>query len=163
VRNADRLRRAVPVAAAVALVLEALTIAFVNWILGLSVRHQKMSMGGLSSDAMAIGSWAGGGLFALFLVVCAVLAARIAVRDRMAGRAGRIALIVCAVVHGVVGALVIGLVGWSAFAVMMLILALLVGTLLLYAPEDSGAPAGPAPADRPEGPAGAGEAPPAAA
>jgi len=120
----------------VVLVLEALAIATVNWILGLAARHQDMSVAGLHSDAMAAGSWAGGAVFGLFLIGCAVLVARIALRDEMAGRFGRIVLILCAVVHGVVGALVVGLVGWFAFAVMMVVLGLLVGTLLLYAPED---------------------------
>ncbi|WP_225847607.1 hypothetical protein [Streptomyces sp. HPF1205] len=164
-RKAEGLRRAAATATAVVLVLEALTIAFVNWILGLSVRHQKMSMGGLSTDAMATGSWVGGGLFALFLVGCAVLTARIALRDRMTGRVGRIVLIVCAVVHGVVGALVVGLVGWVAFVVVMVVLALLVGTLVMYAPEDRDrAGAAPAPTREPEGPAsGPEQAPPATA
>jgi hypothetical protein len=124
----------------VVLVLEALTIAFVNWILGLAVQRQRMSLGGLSHDAMATGSWVAGGVFGLFLIGCAVLAARIALHDRMIGRLGRITLIVCAAVHGVVGALVVGLVGWAAFFVMMLILGLLVATLLMYAPEDQPAP-----------------------
>jgi MFS family permease len=135
----------------VVLVLEALAIAFVNWILGLAVRHQKMSLGGLDPDAMAAGSWAGGGIFALFLIACAVLVARIALHDRMSGRVGRIVLIVCAVVHGVLGAIVVGLVGWYAFVVLMLVLGLLVGTLLLYAPEDRGD----APAATPPAPPGA--------
>ena len=130
------MRRGIAVSTAIVLVLEAVVIAFVNWILGLAVEHQNMSLGGLGSGAMATGSWVAGGIFALFLVGCAVLVARIARRDRMAGRVGRIVLIVCAVVHGVVGAAVVGLVGWYAFVVMMLILALLVATLLLYAPED---------------------------
>lgn len=130
------MRRGIAVGTVVVLVLEALTIAFVNWIMGLAVRHQDMSLAGLDPDAMAVGSWVGGALFALFLLTCAVLVARIALRDRMSGRLGRIVLIVCAVVHGVVGALVVGLVGWYAFVVLMLILGLLVATLLLYAPED---------------------------
>ncbi|WP_328915713.1 MULTISPECIES: hypothetical protein [unclassified Streptomyces] len=141
------MRRGIAAGTAVVLVLEALAIAGVNWVLGLAVRHQEMSLGGLDSDTMAAGSWAGGGLFALFLVVCAVLVARIALRDRTAGRAGRIALIVCAVVQGVVGAIVVGIVGWTAFALLMVILALLVGTLLLYAPEDR-APAALTPTDQ---------------
>ncbi|MFG1810670.1 hypothetical protein [Streptomyces sp. NPDC049040] len=146
------MRRGIAVATAVVLVLEALAIAFVNWILGLAVRHQEMSLAGLDPDAMAAGSWVGGGLFALFLIACAVLVARIALRDRMPGRVGRIVLIVCAVVHGVVGAVVVGLVGWWAFAALMLILCLLVGTLLLYAPEDApGAPAAAPPAAPPPG------------
>jgi hypothetical protein len=120
----------------VVLVLDALTIALLNWVLGLAVRRQHMALGGLHSGAMAVGSWVAGGVFALFLLCCAALVARIALRDRMSGRVGRIVLIVCAVVHGVVGAAVVGLVGWYAFAVMMVVLGLLVGTLLLYAPED---------------------------
>ena len=135
------MRRGIAAGTAVVLVLEALAIAFVNWILGLAVRHQKMSLAGLRPSAMAAGSWVGGGVFALFLVCCAVLAARIALRDRMSGRVGRIVLIVCAVVQGVVGAAVVGLIGWWAFVLMMVILALLVGTLLMYAPEDQPAPA----------------------
>jgi MFS family permease len=137
----------------VVLVLEALTIAFVNWILGLAVRHQEMSLAGLDPDAMAAGSWVGGGLFALFLIACAVLTARIALRDRMSGRFGRIVLIVCAVVHGVVGAVVVGLVGWYAFVLLMLILGLLVGTLLLYAPEDQPAASAATPPAAPGEPA----------
>lgn len=133
-------------ATAVVLVLDALTIAAVNWILGVAVKRQEMSLGGLPTHAMAVGSWVAGGVFALFLLCCAVLVARIALRDRMAGRVGRIVLIVCAVVHGVVGAAVVGLVGWYAFAVMMVILALLVGTLLMYAPDEPSEPADAAPA-----------------
>lgn len=145
------MRRGIAVGTAVVLVLEALAIAFVNWILGLAVRHQDMSLAGLDPDAMAVGSWVGGGLFALFLIACAVLAARIALHDEIPGRFGRIVLIVCAVVHGVVGAVVVGLVGWYAFVALMMILALLVGTLLLYAPEDRPA----APAGNPPAPPGA--------
>lgn len=153
------MRRGIAVATAVVLVLEGLAVAFLNWILGLVVRHQKMSLGGIGTDTMAVGSWVAGGLFAAFLVLCAVLVARIAWRERMSGRVGRIVLIVCAVVQGVVGAVVVGLVGWYAFVVLMLVLGLLVGTLVFYAPEDagpaggvSGAPSGP-PAAPPGAPA----------
>jgi hypothetical protein len=92
-----------------------------------------------------------------------VLVARIALHDEMAGRFGRIVLIVCAVVHGVIGAAVVGLIGWYAFAVMMVILGLLVGTLLLYAPENQ-PPAAVAPAttEKPDT-QGHGHAPPATA
>ena len=134
--RSGRSRRGIAVVAAVALVLEALAVVAVNWILGLAVQHQRMSMGGLSHNSMAVGSWVAGGLFGFFLLVCAVLTLRVAAHDAMTGPVARIVLIVCAVVHGVVGAIVVGLVGWAAFAVMMAILALLVGTLLLYAPED---------------------------
>ena len=158
----DSVRRGIAVGTAVVLVLEALAIAFVNWILGLVVRHQSMSLGGMNSDAMAVGSWVMGALFALFLVLCAVLVARIAKQDRMTGRVARIVLIVCAVVHGVVGALVVGLVGWLAFVTMMVILAGLVGTLLMYAPEEESLTDRPDPSERPGKPNG-GEAPPSAA
>lgn len=153
------MRRGIAVGTAVALVLEAFAVAFVNWILGLVVRHQSMSLAGLDSDAMAVGSWIAGALFALFLIGCAVLVARIARRDRMTGRVSRIVLIVCAVVHGVVGAVVVGLVGWYAFVVMMAILAGLVGTLLMYAPEDER----PATSAAEPGTSGGGQVPPSAA
>ncbi len=81
-----------------------------------------------------------------------MLAARIALRDRMSGRIGRIVLIVCAVVQGVVGAAVVGLVGWWAFVLMMVILGLLVATLLMYAPEDQPAATGTATAATSTGP-----------
>lgn len=143
------MRRGTAIAAAVVLVLEAIAIAFVNWILGLAVHHQNMSVAGLDPDAMAVGSWVAGGVFALYLLLCAWLVARIAHRQEMVGRFGRIVLIVCAVVHGVLGAVVVGLVGWWAFAALMVVLGLLVGTLVLYAPEDepgAAAPQGPPPA-----------------
>lgn len=130
------MRKGIAVATAVVLLIEGLAIAFLNWLLGLIVQKQQMSMGGLSNKSMAVGSWVAGGVFGLFLLVCAAIALRVALRDRMTGRLGRIVLIVCAVVHGVVGAVVVGLVGWFAFVGMMVILGLLVGTLLLYAPED---------------------------
>lgn len=132
------MRRAIAVTTAVVLVLEALVLGFVNWILGLAVRHQEMSLGGLGTDTMAAGSWAAGGLFAVFLLVCGALVARMAARSRLPGRLGRVVLIACAVVQGVVGTVVVGLVGWYAFAVLMVVLGLLVGTLVLYAPEDAG-------------------------
>jgi hypothetical protein len=166
VRQEKSVRRGIAVGTAVILILEAFVIAFVNWILGLAVRHQSMSLAGVDSDAMAVGSWVGGGLFGLFLLLCAVLVLRIARRDRMTGPVARIVLIVCAVVHGVVGALVVGLVGWYAFVLLMVILAGLVGTLLMYAPEDRPAAARPD-AEGPDrtdtaGNGGGGELPPPA-
>jgi MFS family permease len=156
-------RRAIAVTTAVVLVLEALAIALVNWLLGLVARRQQMSLAGTHADALAIGSWVAGGIFALVLIGCAVLVARIALHDRMAGRFGRIVLIVCAVGHGVIGAAVVGLIGWSAFAAMMVILGLLVGTLLLYAPEDQPSPAEATAATEKPDAQGHGHAPPATA
>lgn len=141
------MRRPIATAAAVALVVEALVIAFVNLVLGLAVKRQSMSLGGLAPAAMSTGAWVAGALFGLYLVVCAAIVARTAVRDRAPGRVPRIVLIVCAVVHGVVGAAVVGIVGWLAFGAMMVILALLVATLMSYpapaAPGELATPTGP--------------------
>jgi hypothetical protein len=147
-------RRGIAATTAAVLVLEALAIALVVSILGVAVRRQNMSLAGLKTDAMAAGAWTGGGVLALFLLVCAVLALRVALRDRMTGRVGRFVLIVCAVEHGVIGAAAVGLAGWPVFGVLMLVLALLVATLLFYAPEDEVAPdpaSGPAPGTGPTG------------
>ncbi|MCQ4082191.1 hypothetical protein NGB36_16645 [Streptomyces sp. RB6PN25] len=124
-----------PVAAvgAAALIVEALVIAFVNVVLGLAVKQQSMSFGGIAPKAMSAGAFVAGALFALFLLVCAALLIRIAATDRAPGRLGSVVLIVCAVVHGVLGAAVVGIVGWAAFAAAMVVLGLLVWTLLSYA------------------------------
>jgi hypothetical protein len=128
-------RRPVAAVAAVTLMLEAIGIALLNWILGLVVDRQQMSMGGLDTDAMSVGTWAAGGVFGLYLLLCGVVMLRIALRDRAPGRAGRILLVTCAVVHGLLGAFSVGLVGWPAFAFMMVVLGLIVLTLLAYEPE----------------------------
>jgi hypothetical protein len=133
-----KVRRGLAATTAVVLVLEALVIAFVHLVLGLSVRNQNMSLAGLDPDGMAVGTFAGGGLFTLFLIGCAVVPARAAIGNRPPGRFGRILLIVCAVLHGLLGALVVGLVGWPAFVCMMLVLALVVGTLVLFPDTEDG-------------------------
>lgn len=126
------MRRSIAATAAVALVAEAFVIAFVNLVLGMAVKRQSMSLGGLASGAMSTGAWVAGGVFGLCLLGCAAIAARTALRDRAPRRLPRLVLTVCAVAHGMLGAAVVGMVGWSAFAAMMVILALLVGTLLSY-------------------------------
>lgn len=126
------MRRGLAATTAVVLVLEAFVIAFIHVVLGLTVRHQNMSLAGLDPDGMAIGTFVGGGLLGLFLIGCALVPARIALRNRPPGRFGQILLIVCAVLHGLLGALVVGLVGWPAFVFMMLVMALVVGTLVLF-------------------------------
>lgn len=138
------MRRGLAATTAVVLVLEALVMAFVHVVLGLVVRNQSMSLAGLDSDAMAVGTFVGGALFALFLIGCALVPARVALRGRPPGRFGQILLIVCAVLHGLLGALVVGLVGWAAFGFMMLVMALVVGTLVLFpdTEDGAGAPAG---------------------
>ncbi|MFD8381553.1 hypothetical protein ACFV2X_23955 [Streptomyces sp. NPDC059679] len=131
-------RRPVAVVTAVMLIVEAAGIALLNWILGLVVDRQQMSLAGLDTDAMSIGTWVAGGLFGLYLLLCALVLLRAGVRDRAPGRVARILLITCAVVHALVGAFVVGLVGWTAFALMMVMLGLIVLSLLSY-DESAGA------------------------
>ncbi|MFE3597997.1 hypothetical protein [Streptomyces sp. NPDC059142] len=135
----------IPVAwlTAVVLVVEAVGIVFVNGVLATVVDRQQMSLAGLDTDAMFAGTWATGGVFAAYLLGCAAVLARTGLRDRRPGRFGRIVLITCAVVHAVLGALTVGLVGWTAFAVMMVIVGLVVLVLVAYEAEPR--PAGRAP------------------
>ncbi|KUJ66755.1 hypothetical protein ACZ90_34080 [Streptomyces albus subsp. albus] len=137
-------RRPVAAVAAVVLFGEAVGIALLNWILGLMVDRQQMSMGGMDPDAMSLGTWIMGGVFGFYLLCCAVVLLRAALRDRAPGRFARILLVSCAVLHGLLGALTVGLVGWLAFGFMMVVLGLIVLTLMGYedgagaAPGDSG-------------------------
>lgn len=128
-------RRPVAAVAAIALTLEAVGIALLNWILGLVVDRQQMSLAGLDTDAMSVGTWVAGGLFGGYLLLCGAVLLRMALRDRVPGRFGRILLITCAVTHGVVGAFSVGPVGWPAFAFTMVVLGLVVLSLLAYEPE----------------------------
>ncbi|UNO40212.1 hypothetical protein [Streptomyces sp. MST-110588] len=125
-------RKPVAWATAVVLVLETAGVLLLNWILAIVVDKQRMSMAGLEPGAMATGAWAVGALFGLYLLTCAFVLVRAAVRDRPPGSFGRIALICCAVLHGVLGAFAVGLLGWGAFALMMAVLGLLVLTLMAY-------------------------------
>ncbi|MEV0601354.1 hypothetical protein AB0I82_18910 [Streptomyces sp. NPDC050315] len=147
-------RRPVAVVTAVVLVLEAAGIVLLNWILSVFVDKQQMSMAGLETHAMSTGAWIGGLVFGLYLLFCAYLALRCAIRDRAPGGFARTVLISCAVIHGVVGAFTVGLVGWAAFAGAMVVLGLLIFTLLAYAPAAGTAePAeGPEPAATPTAP-----------
>ncbi|WP_042399679.1 hypothetical protein [Streptacidiphilus carbonis] len=119
------------VASVVLLVVEALFFAVVGWVLGLAVQDQNMSLGGLSPDAMADGAWVGMGLLAAFLVVVAAVLARTARSGGAMGRPTRILLIVCAVLHGVLAAVLLALNGVVAFVAMLVMVALLVLVLLL--------------------------------
>ncbi|KIF79170.1 membrane protein [Streptomyces sp. 150FB] len=125
-------RRPVAWVAAVVLVLEALGVVLVNALLAEVVDNQHMSLAGLASNAMSRGAWVLGVLAAVYLVVCGVFLVRMALRNRAPGRVGRIVLISCAVVHGVLGALAVGLLGWLAFVAMVVVLALLVWVLVAY-------------------------------
>jgi hypothetical protein len=131
--------------AAALLVLEALVSGLVGLVLGDAVTRQNMSLGGLAPTAMAVGAWVGTGLLALFLAVVAVMLVLIAVRDRSMGRATRIPLIVCAVLHAMLAAVLLALSGVVPFVVLAVTLTLLV--LLLFIPHEPGP--GPAPEPTP--------------
>ncbi|MCX5385254.1 hypothetical protein [Streptomyces sp. NBC_00083] len=143
------MRRLIAIVAALVLFAEACAIVLVNWVLGRVAANQHMSLAGVDPKAISSGAWVAGGLFGLFLTVCGILLLIIGIRDRAPGRVARITLIACAVVHAVLGAFLVGLVGWSAFACLMVVLALLVFVLLAYAKERP-AP-GPEPEDAPGG------------
>ncbi|WP_338896390.1 hypothetical protein WBG99_12410 [Streptomyces sp. TG1A-60] len=130
------IRRPVAVVTAIVLIAEGLGIAGLQWFLGTVVDRQKMSLAGLDPDAMSVSTKAGGLVFGLYFVLCGVVALLVAVRNRPAAGLGRILLISVAVVHGLLGALTVGLVGWGAFAFMMVVLGLVLLTLMTYERRD---------------------------
>ncbi|WP_410002534.1 hypothetical protein [Streptomyces sp. PBH53] len=157
---------------AVVLLAEAVFIAALNWFLGVVVDRQDMSLAGLDPDVMSTSSKIGGVLFGLYFALCALVAALVAVRDRAPAGLGRVLLISAAVVHGLLGAFAWGLVGWTAFLFMVVVLGLIVLLLMTYdraAGPQSEAPGGVpgqggGPATRTEpgaAPAGAGAGAPA--
>ncbi|RFU87443.1 hypothetical protein DY218_06795 [Streptomyces triticagri] len=153
-------RRPVALVAAIVLFGEAVGIVMLHWILGTVVDNQSMSLAGLDPDAMSLSTRIMGFAFGLYLACCGVLLLRAALKDRAPGRFPRILLIAAAVVHGVLGALCVGLVGWTAFAGLMVVLGLIVFSLVCYPPESDGS----APSDRPaQGAGNGGGAAPAAA
>ncbi|MFB7175029.1 hypothetical protein ACFCYM_30005 [Streptomyces sp. NPDC056254] len=139
------LRRLVAALAAIVLVAEAAVLVLVHIVLGRTTANQSMSIAGSDPDVMSKATYAMGAGMGAFLVLCAVIAAAGALRDRPPGRFARAVLIGAAATHAVLGILAVGLVGWAAFATLMLILALLVLVLTLY------------PAARPGGGKGEGE------
>ncbi|WP_343237981.1 hypothetical protein [Streptomyces sp. SID2999] len=149
-------RRPVAWIVTVVLLAEAAGVAAVNWLLGVVVDNQRMSLAGLDPDVMATSSKVGAVVFGLYFAFCALVALLVAVRDRAPAGLGRVLLISAAVVNGLLGAVAWGLVGTGAFLAMMVVLALLVLLLVTYdRPRDTGArPAGDTP--------GAGGAPEAA-
>ncbi|MFE9927339.1 hypothetical protein ACFYQA_39325 [Streptomyces sp. NPDC005774] len=144
-----------PVAWIVALVLfaEGLGVAALNWLLGVVVDRQDMSLAGLDPHMTSVSSKAAGIVFGLYFALCGLVALLVALRDRAPSGAGRALLISAAVVHALLGAFVWGLVGVSAFLSMAMVLALIVLLLMTYDPE--GRPGGPADAAGPTGPADA--------
>ncbi|MFD9165198.1 hypothetical protein ACFVZ8_24920, partial [Streptomyces sp. NPDC059558] len=132
------LRRLVAGLAAIVLVVEAAVLVLVHIVLGRTTANQSMSIAGSDPDVMSKATYAMGAGIGAFLVLCAVLAAVAAIRDRAPNRFGRIVLISGAVAHGVLGILSVALIGWLAFATTTLILCLLVLTLTLYAARPGG-------------------------
>ncbi|MCX4770247.1 hypothetical protein EES39_16820 [Streptomyces sp. ADI92-24] len=145
-------RRPVAFIAAIVLFAEAVGIVIINGVMATFVRNQDMSLAGMDPGVMANGTWATGGVFGLFLLLCGVLILLSGIRDRAPGRIARIVLICCAVIHGVLGALTVGLVGWAAFAFMMVVLGLIVLTLVAYG-ADREEPAAGAGTEKPVAPA----------
>lgn len=129
------LRRAVAGLASAVVAAEALLLALVHFVLGRTTRNQSMSVAGADPDVLSMATYAMGAAIAAFLLLCAVLLAVTAVRDRPPGGFARVVIVTAAVTHGVLGALAAALVGWGAFAATMLILCLLVLTLALHAAE----------------------------
>jgi len=130
---------------AVVLFAEALGVAALNWFLGVVVDRQDMSLAGLDPGVMSMSSKIGGIVFGLYYALCGLVALLVAIRNRPPVGLGRILLISAAVVHGLLGALVWGLVGWPAFVFMIVVLALIVLLLMSYdlpaQPEETAAPA----------------------
>ncbi|MER5474782.1 hypothetical protein ABZX90_22100 [Streptomyces sp. NPDC002935] len=131
-------RRPVAWVAAIVLFVEAIGIALLNWFLGVVVDRQDMSLAGLDSDMMSVSSKVGGLVFGLYFGACAVSALMVGLRDRAPGLLGRVLLISAAVVHALLGAFTVGLVGWGAFTFMMVGFGLIVFTLLGYERRGTG-------------------------
>ncbi|WP_327697320.1 hypothetical protein [Streptomyces sp. NBC_00459] len=117
---------------AIVLFVEAFGIAAVNWLLGIVVDNQKMSLAGLDPDMMSVSSKIGGVVFGLYFALCGVVALLVGWRDRSPAGLGRILLISVAVVHALLGAFVWGLVGVPAFLTMVVVLTLVVLLLMTY-------------------------------
>ncbi|MEW1694347.1 hypothetical protein [Streptomyces sp. NPDC091278] len=130
-------RRPIALVTAAVLLLEAPGIVAVNAVMARFVKAQSMSLDGLDPEAVHTGTWALGIGSGAALVLCALVALVAGVRDRRPGRLGRALLIGCALVHGVLAAVAVGLLGWGAFAALMTVLGLIVLTLVAYG-EESG-------------------------
>lgn len=126
------IRRPVAWVVAVVLFAEAFGVAVLNWFLGVVVDRQDMSLAGLDPHMMSVSSKIGGIVFGLYFALCGLVALLVALRDRPPAGFGRVLLISAAVVHGLLGAFTWGLVGWTAFLFMMLVLALIVLLLMTY-------------------------------
>ncbi|MGV9691409.1 hypothetical protein ACWDUX_20145 [Streptomyces sp. NPDC003444] len=129
---AEVARRPIALVTAAVLLLEAPGIVAINAVMARFVEVQSMSLDGMDPDAVVTGTWALGIASGAALVLCALVALLAGLHDRAPGRFGRGLLIGCAIVHGVLGAVAVGLLGWEAFAFLMVVLGLIVLTLVAY-------------------------------
>ncbi|MFF0557034.1 hypothetical protein ACH4ZU_02050 [Streptomyces sp. NPDC020472] len=125
-------RRPIALVTAAVLFLEAPGIVAVNAVMAGFLEAQSMSLDGMDPDAMVAGTWGLGIASGAALLLCALVALLAGVRDRRPGRFGRALLIGCAIVHGVLGAVAVALIGWGAFAFLVTVLGLVVLTLVAY-------------------------------
>lgn len=125
-------RRPVALVGALVLLLEAVGMMLIHIFLSMVVDDQQMSLAGLEPRSMTVGTVVGGVVFGGYLVLCAAVLLHMAVRDRPPRHFPRVLLISAAVVHGLLGAFSISLVGWVAFLCMMLVLGLVVWSLVTY-------------------------------
>ncbi|MFF5963798.1 hypothetical protein ACFY64_08615 [Streptomyces collinus] len=126
------IRRPVAWVVAVVLFAEAFGVAALNWILGVAVDRQDMSLAGLDPHMMSVSSKIGGIAFGFYFALCGLVALLVALRDRPPAGFGRVLLISAAVVHALLGAFAWGPVGRTAFLFMELVLALIVLLLMTY-------------------------------
>ncbi|MBB1258967.1 hypothetical protein [Streptomyces alkaliterrae] len=110
---------------AAALLTEAVALAVLLWLLAAFVDAQSMSLADLPSTHLALAARAGGVLLAALPALCAFLL----LRRRPPGRVARALLVACCLSHGILGAVAIALVSWTAFITLMLPLALLTWTV----------------------------------
>ncbi|MER5311543.1 hypothetical protein ABT034_27560 [Streptomyces sp. NPDC002773] len=129
---AEVARRPIALVTAAVLLLEAPGIVAVNAVMARFVKAQSMSLDGMDPDAMYTGTWALGIGSGIALVLCSLAALLAGIRDRRPGRAARGLLIGCAVVHGILAAVAVGLLGWPAFTFLVVVLGLIVLTLVAY-------------------------------
>lgn len=123
-------RTAVAWVTAVVLLAEAFGVILLCLTLGAVVDNQSMSLAGIDPDLVVNSTYVLAVVAGLLLVLCAVVALLCALRHSGPGRAGRVLLIVAAVVHGVLAAATLALVGWPVFVALLVVLALIVWLLV---------------------------------
>ncbi|WP_419997400.1 hypothetical protein [Streptomyces boninensis] len=136
------LRRTVAAITSGVLVVEGVGMALLNFLLGHLLSEQHMSLAGLDTSVMANATRVAGVVFGIYLLAVGIVLLLTVVRDRAPGTFARILLISAAVVHGVIGAVAVGLLGWAIFVVMMVILGLLVFSLINHGENGAGGASG---------------------